>query len=240
MMISKNEIKYIQSLFHKKNRAAENTFIAEGVKITSELLYSDFIIKKIYALKDWACPLPTKATIQVIEDFELEKISNLETPNQVLVIAETKKNNNEPITKNTVSLVVDGIRDPGNLGTIIRIADWFGINQVIASEDTADIYNPKVVQSSMGSLFRINFWYKDLETFLPAAQTNIFGAVMNGNDVYSQEKIKEGLIVIGNESNGISKNILPHLTHHITITRKGHAESLNAAVAAGIIVSHLV
>ena len=144
------------------------------------------------------------------------------------------------MTKNTVSLVLDGIRDPGNLGTIIRIADWFGIHQIIASEDTADIYNTKVVQSSMGSLFRVNFWYKPLETFLSEVSTNILGAVMNGNNIHAQQKVTEGLIVIGNEANGIRENILPHLTHNITIPKKGHAESLNAAVAAGIILSHLL
>ncbi|QEC68957.1 RNA methyltransferase [Panacibacter ginsenosidivorans] len=238
-MISKNEIKYIQSLYHKKVRDEAELFIAEGIKLVDELLNSPFVIRKIYATKEWAGTAAFPATI-ITEQHELDKISNLSTPNQVLAIVEQKKLTHQPIEKNKITLVLDGIQDPGNLGTIIRTADWFGITQIIANTDTADVYNSKVVQSTMGSIIRVNVWYKDIEQWLSTASVPVFGALLNGQSIYKTTKIKEGILVIGNESKGIRSNILPFIKHAITIPGSGHAESLNAAVATGIILSHLL
>ena len=238
-MIGKNELKYIQSLYHKKVREETGLFVAEGVKLVNELLHSDFVVKKIYAVKEWKATTDLDV-INIIEQFELEKISNLSTPNQVLALVEQKKLLEEPVQKNNLVLVLDGIQDPGNLGTIIRIADWFGINQIIASEDTADIYNSKVVQSTMGSIIRVNVWYKNIEQWLNTSKTPVYGALLNKVSIYETQKISEGILVIGNESKGIRSNILPYIQHAITILAKGNAESLNAAVATGIILSHLL
>ena len=238
-MISKNELKYIQSLYHKKVREETGLFIAEGVKLVNELLHSNFVVKKIYAVKEWKATAGFDA-INIIEQFELEKISNLSTPNQVLALVEQKKLSQEPVQKNNLILVLDGIQDPRNLGTIIRIADWFGINQIVASEYTADIYNPKVVQSTMGSVIRVNVWYKNVQQWLKASTTPVYGALLNGVNIYETPKISEGILVIGNESKGIRSNILPLIQHAITIPAKGNAESLNAAVATGVILSHIV
>lgn len=238
-MISKNETKYIQSLYHKKVRDEALLFIAEGVKLVDELLHSNFKVRKIYATKEWPGATSFPGTI-IIEQYELEKISNLATPNQVLAIVEQKKLSKAPVEKNNVILVLDGIQDPGNLGTIIRISDWFGITQIVANTDTADIYNPKVIQSTMGSIIRVNIWYTNIEHWLANASVPVFGALLNGTSIYASPKIKEGILVIGNESKGIRSNILPFIQHAITIPGSGNAESLNAAVATGIILSHLL
>jgi RNA methyltransferase, TrmH family len=239
-MISKNEIKYIQSLFQKKTRDEEGVFIAEGTKLINEVLESDIVIKKIYAVEEWLTEHNQQHNAIKVEPEELKKISNQSTPNQVLAIVEKKKLTSEPSLKNKITLVLDGIQDPGNLGTIIRISDWFDIDQIVASTDTADLYNSKVVQSTMGSFIRVKVWYKDLTTWLGKSNVPVYGALLNGANIYHLKPIEEGLLVIGNESNGISENILPFIQHTITIPKKGFAESLNAAVATGIILSHLI
>jgi RNA methyltransferase, TrmH family len=239
-MITKNEIKYIQSLYHKKTRDAEGLFIAEGEKLVNELLQSNFHIQQLYATTDWATQHASINNISIIETFELEKISNLATPNQVLAIVEQRKNIAHPLAKNTITLVLDGIQDPGNMGTIIRIADWFGIHQIIASNDTVDIYNSKVVQSTMGSIIRVNCWYTAPDNWLQNCGVPVYGALLNGVNLQSTGKISEAVLVIGNESKGIRPYLLPHIQHAITIPKIGGAESLNAAVATGIILSHWV
>ncbi len=238
-MLSKNELKYIQSLCQKKQRQSEGLFIAEGTKLADELLQSHYRVRKLYALEDWVKEHATAVSVTTVTEIELEKISGLQTPNQVLAIVEQKTPPSEPGLNNQLTLVLDGIQDPGNLGTIIRIADWFGIKQVVASEDTVELYNPKVIQSTMGSFTRVNFWYRSLYTFLETATIPIYGALLNGKNMHGEPPVTEGLLVIGNESKGISKELLPFISHPITIPRLGGAESLNAAVAAGIIVSHL-
>jgi RNA methyltransferase, TrmH family len=136
-------------------------------------------------------------------------------------------------------MVLDNIQDPGNLGTIIRIADWFGVHQIVASKETVDLYNPKVIQSTMGSFVRVNVWYNDLPGILSTANVPVYGALLNGENVFEIGKISEGIVIIGNESKGISEAIKGFITHPVTIPKKGGAESLNAAVAAGIILSHV-
>ena len=237
-MLSKNEIKYIQSLFHKKNRDAENLFIVEGAKAVNELLQSTFTLANVYAVAQWIEETGKNAT--VISDDELKKISNQTSPNRVLAIAEKKTSSTFPGYKNKITLALDGIQDPGNMGTIIRIADWFGIQNIIASSDTADFYNPKVIQATMGSFTRVNIWYNDLKQLLKTAAVPVFGAVMNGENIFTKQKIKEGIILIGNEGKGIREDIMPLINNKITIPKKGNAESLNAAVAAGIILGQLV
>ncbi|HRH48942.1 MAG TPA: RNA methyltransferase [Panacibacter sp.] len=237
-MISKNEIKYIQSLFHKKTRDAEAVFIAEGVKLVNELLESSIHIKKIYATKEWIAKHNNLKNLAEIEDYELQKISSLSTPNQVLVIADQKKLLLQPELQTNITLALDGIQDPGNLGTIIRIADWFGITQIVASEDTVDVYNSKVVQSTMGSIIRVNVWYKNLNEWLSNCNVPVYGAMLNGTSIHDYEIINEGVLVIGGESKGIRESVQPFIRYSVTIPKKGGAESLNASVATGIILSH--
>jgi len=240
-MLSRSEVKYIQSLCQKKQRQSEGLFIAEGPKIAEELLQSDFSIKKIYALTEWidANPLNNHDVI-AIDEIDLSRISALQTPHQVLVVAAQKNDFEKPALKNKLSIVLDGIQDPGNMGTIIRIADWFGIENIFCSEDTVELYNPKVIQSTMGSFVRTKVFYADLNAFLAITDVPVFGAVLNGKNIYELQKPKEGLLLLGNEGKGIRKEIMQFVTNPITIPKKGGAESLNAAVAAGIILSHLV
>ncbi len=239
-MLSKNELKYIQSLCHKKQREAEGLFIAEGAKLVSELLRSNYKVKKVYGLEDWFAQSPgIKAETAVITEIELQKISLLQSPNQVLAIVEQKPATVPPAAKGRFTLVADGIQDPGNFGTIIRIADWFGITQIIAGEDTVELYNPKVIQATMGSFIRVNIQYASTADYLKHCQVPVFGAVLNGHNMYQQPPVKEAVLVIGNEGKGIREEALTFITHPITIPRIGGGESLNAAVAAGIIVSHL-
>ena len=237
-MLNRNEVKYIQNLYQKKFRTSENCFVVEGPKLVDELLNSSWTIKKLYATADWE-PTTHSPTIQIIEQHELERISALETPNQVLAIVEMKDQQEFSIDKNEWVLVLNGIQDPGNLGTIIRNADWFGVKKIVADKVTADCYNSKVVQSTMGSIFRVNILYTDVASFLKKhAHLPIFGALLDGKDIRTVQA-KGGLLIIGNESKGILPDIQPYITDPVTIIRKGAAESLNAGVATGILLSHL-
>lgn len=237
-MISKNEIKYIQTLYHKKQRNELKLFIAEGPKLVEEVLNSNYVIDKIYATENWINK--NKYVFSLVTEDELKKISSLQTPNQVLAIVKMKDEDERIEIKNKLSLVLDGIQDPGNFGTIIRIADWFGVENIICSNDCVDFYNSKVIQSTMGSFIRVNVVYKNLEEFLQTTQLPVYGALLNGTDVRKIEKPKQGLIIIGNEGNGIRENILPYINNAISIKKVGLAESLNAAIATGVLLSHLV
>ena len=242
-MLSKSQLKYIQSLDQKKYRDEESVFIAEGPKLVQEILQSrNAELKNLYALKRWILEnkelVPT-ANVTEIEETELERISNLKTPNNVLAVFK-KFQIKEPVVRNKISLILDAVRDPGNLGTIIRIADWFAIDEIICSDDCADVYNSKVVQATMGSIARVNIFYTDLEAWLKEQPVRIYGALLEGKDITKMNAIKEGLVIIGNESNGIRRELVPYVNERITIPRKGNAESLNAAIATGIILSHLI
>lgn len=247
-MLVKSQVKYIQSLGHKKFRDQEGVFAAEGRKLVEELLKAGNIKPvQLFALKTWinenrslAGSMPG-SMITAVDEAELQRISFLTTANQVLGIF--KKPAFPPVAiKGRISLVLDGIQDPGNMGTIIRIADWFGLQQIICSEDSADAFNPKVVQSTMGSIGRVQVLYRPLKSFFaenPALP--VYATVLEGKDLFALDRLSEGLVIIGNESRGISEELLQELRYErITIPRKGKAESLNAAVAAGIILSHLV
>ncbi len=235
-MLSRNEIKYIQSLSLKKNSNAADVFVAEGVKLLHELLHSEFAIQKIYAVKSWIENNSKYENITEVSDDELKRISHFETPNKVLAVVYKKHVTTIPLLKNKITLVVDGIQNPGNLGTIIRTADWFGIENIIASADTADLYNSKVLQASMGSFIRVQIFYTDLPSFFSSNKINVYGAVLNGEDINTLKSVDECLLIVGNESKGIRNAIIPFIQNKITIPRFGNAESLNVAVATGIIL----
>ena len=244
-MISKSHTKYIQSLQHKKFRDASGCFFAEGPKVVAELLTSHkFVCTQIFATPEWINDNPqliknlSGTSIETIADFELEKISALSTPNQVLAIFEQQQQGCNASGK--ITLALDTIQDPGNLGTIIRIADWFGIENIICSNGCADCYNPKVVQSTMGSLARVNIHYTDLFEWLNENKAlPVYAAALEGKNIKTLQHISEAIIVIGNEAKGVSPEIMESVNQKITIQKKGMAESLNAAIATGIILSHI-
>ena len=245
-MLSKTIVKYIQSLAHKKLRDELGLFIAEGPKVVPELLLSKkFVCKIICGTKSWMNENEylfshLSADIHEINEIELEKISQLQTPNKVLAVF---FKNEEPAIHltHTVSLMLDEIQDPGNMGTIIRTADWFGIKNIICSNECVDFYNPKVVQASMGSLARVNIICRGLEEFIRENKgINMYAATLTGNPLSSFNKLKEGIILIGNESKGVKENLVRLAAGQITISKQGGAESLNATVACGIILSHII
>jgi TrmH family RNA methyltransferase len=243
-MLGKAKIKYIQSLGQKKHRDEEGVFIAEGTKIVIDLLHSaSHYVKEVYAVKEWLKDNrghPQKEIFNEIDNEELEKLSQLKTPNQVIAVVKKFDAGKAIEVKGKVTLVLDTIQDPGNFGTIIRIADWFGLPQIVCSHDCADVYNPKVVQATMGSITRVNVFYTDLLYWLKqTGGVAIYATALEGKDVTKMNALEEGLIIIGNESRGIHEEILALANEKITIPGKGGAESLNAAVAVGIVLSHI-
>ena len=210
------------------------------------LAASNIDIKQLYATQSWVGAHPElytsidPAVINLVDSRELERISSLTTPNDVLGIFK-KPTFSNPITAQAgISLLLDAIQDPGNLGTILRCADWFGITQVICSEECADVFSAKVIQSTMGSISRVQVLYTDPDLFLKTNnQVPVYAALLDGKNIYDYPKIKEGIIVVGNESKGIRPSLIKPGIHKITIPRRGDAESLNAAVATGIILSYL-
>lgn len=247
-MLSKKIVKYIQSLSHKKFRDEEGVFIAEGPKIVIELLMSEKIkCNIICAEKEWLFEnkflLKNISPANILETDEhwLKSISHLKTPNKVVAVFNKIPANENQNLLGKISLMLDDLQDPGNMGTIIRIADWFAIENIICSEHSVDCYNPKVVQSTMGSLLRVNIVYTDLQTFIKKnKQIPFYAASLSGVSVFKLPKITEGIFLIGNESKGLSEEILKSASQKITIPKAGQAESLNAAVATGIILSQVV
>lgn len=239
-MLNKKVIKDIQSLSLKKSREASGLFIAEGPKIVTEFIdVKPDHVEAVYATQEWANLHPATQNMYIVKENELGRISHLQTPNQVIAVMKQFRSH-EPVINKALVIYLDTIQDPGNLGTIIRIADWFGIQDIVCSSGCADNYNPKVVQSTMASLARVNVWY-DLENmWLNKQSTSILAATLTGSSVYSYKLNGPAVLVIGNESRGIRKEIMDRVTNEITIPRKGEAESLNAAVAAGILLSHLI
>jgi TrmH family RNA methyltransferase len=247
--ISKIKIKDAVLLKQKKHRDELNVFVAEGEKIAGEVLQSDLKIKAVIGTNEWLRKnnsLLKQAQYNVFEvnDDELIRISNLKTPNKVLVVIEIPEENNGIVCfKNKLSIVLDDIQDPGNLGTIIRLADWFGIENVICSEKSADVYNPKVIQASMGAFLRVKVHYKDLAVFFNEVDTSlpVYGAYLEGNNIYNEKLHNSGLLVMGNESKGISKTVSQFITNKITIPsfsmNDTQSESLNVSVATAIICS---
>lgn len=241
-MLNKKVVKDIQSLNLKKHRAEMGLFVAEGPKVVRELMQlvpEQF--QRLYATdtwqkeqKDWT-PVP----VETVSEDELQKISQLQTANQVLAVLKQLPVE-KPVIATGWTLYLDTIQDPGNFGTIIRIADWFGIKQIICSKGCADLYNPKVVQSTMASIARVKVWYDEEENWLSQQWLPVLAATLGGTSIFELESISAGILLIGNESKGIRPEYLQKSTHQITIPRIGEAESLNAAVATGIILSHLM
>ena len=236
-MVSKNQIKLITSLQQKKYRVANKLFFAEGVKVIQELLESNFALEHLYTTQNDFEEVPnSKKTL--IDGNDLKKISALSSPNSCLAVFKI------PVEKKMIEsgliLALDSIRDPGNLGTILRLCDWFGIHQLVCSKETVDIYNPKVVQATMGSIARVNVNYVDLNAFITETKLPVFGTFMDGNNIYKTTLPQEGVMIMGNEANGISSELEKLIQNRLTIPRFGEiqkTESLNVATATAIILS---
>ena len=246
-MFNKTHTKYIQTLHHKKFRDQFGVFIAEGSKVVTELLQTrEFVCKQLFAVEDWLAQnekqLQQFAGFEIfaVKDFEMQKISMQAAPSNVLAVFKQKDAAVQGNINNKITLALDTIQDPGNFGTIIRTADWFGVQNIICSNGCADMYNPKVVQSTMGSLARVNIFYTNLADWL--LQNNAvkkYAASLDGTHLPQLKKTKEAIIIIGNEGRGISDVVLNLANEKITIPKIGEAESLNAAVATGIILAAL-
>lgn len=259
-MLSKAKLQLILSLQQKKYRKEHHLFIVEGEKLVDELLQSSFSVHTIFATKPWLDEFSIKYKnkkehFYEISENDLKKVSSLSTPNKVIALVHFKTHTIEIADlKSKLTLVLDGIKDPGNLGTMVRLADWFGIENIVCSNETVDLFNPKSIQSTMGSLFRVNVIYKDLENWITSykAQTNnlVYGTLLHGETIYKKELLNNALLIIGSESHGISANLLPLIDEKIKIpsfnpnktegTVSGKivsAESLNAAIAAAIVIA---
>lgn len=241
MALSKNEIKLIKSLQIKKSRESNRLFVVEGVKLVEELLQQKkFKIDGIFFTEDFDAELPKNIHSFKISQSELERISGLVTPNKVLAVVKYPTEIIPDWSKENFVLILDEIKDPGNLGTILRTADWFGVNTVISSLTSVDLFNPKVIQASMGAVYRINFLQVNLEERISELKQNgfsILGADLEGQNLYIHKFATKTALVMGSESHGISEKIVSLLDDRITIPKVGETESLNVAMATGIILS---
>ncbi|HQE33170.1 MAG TPA: RNA methyltransferase [Flavobacterium alvei] len=236
-MLSKNQIKLITSLQQKKQRIASQLFFAEGIKVIHELLESKFELVHLYTTQNDFQEVSNHKKV-LIDDSELKKITALATANTCLAVF--KIPSEKKIIDSGLILALDSVRDPGNLGTILRLCDWFGIDQLICSRETVDIYNPKVVQATMGSIARVNVNYIDLESFIVQTKLPVFGTFMDGKNIYKENLPQEGIIIMGNEANGISPTLEKLIQNRLTIPRFGtlqKTESLNVATATAIVLS---
>ena len=249
-MISKNQIKYIQSLHQKKHRREEGLFVAEGPKVVGDMM-DVFDARQVVATREWLSrnTVPPHTELIEVNEEELRKVSFLQHPQQVLALFPIPATSDSQFSNldgqsspNTLSLALDGVQDPGNLGTIIRIADWFGIETVYCSEDTADAYNPKVVQATMGSIARVRVVYTDLISFIDRLppDTPIYGTFLDGESIYEQQELSaHGLLVMGNEGNGISQPVAERIDRRLLIppfpSGRYTADSLNVAIATAIV-----
>ncbi|MDF1673059.1 MAG: RNA methyltransferase [Vicingaceae bacterium] len=234
-MITANQKKFVKSLAQKKFRTENNCFVVEGVKLVEELLQSDFEVMNVYATSNWIENNPSFEA-EKISPKDLAIMSSFKTANEVIAVVKQKQQYTIDYTKH-LSIVLDSLQDPGNLGTIIRTADWFGIKTIVCSADTVDVYNPKVIQATMGSLFRVNVLYLNLPEFFKENKSlSVYGALLNGENVYQKTLTKKGsVLLMGNESKGISDSLLPFITDKILIPKIGQAESLNVSTATAIL-----
>lgn len=249
-MLSRNKIKYLKQLQQKKYRNKYNCFVVEGEKLLKEAILQDrFNVEEIFLVNGYdentRIGIPREFQIQEITPVELERISSFKNPHKALVVLQ-KQPEKEPDTGifQEPVLYLDRIQDPGNLGTIMRTADWFGIGHIICSPDSVDAYNPKVIQASMGSVFRVQVWYASfIDVVMPLVNTlalPVYGTFLKGQNIYANPIESPSLIVLGNESQGISSQIEPYIGQQVYIPAYGgHSESLNVGVAAGIICSEL-
>ena len=231
--LSKNKIKWIRSLALKKNREKEALFIIEGEKMVEEIiqLYPDrieFVISNDESFDKFE-------SVFFANDRDFKQISSFKTPNKLIAIVKIIEN--KSIISKGLVLMLDGIQDPGNMGTILRSADWFNVKSIICSKTCVDIYNPKVIQASMGAIFRMNVQYKDLAGFIEETKLPVYGALLEGENVYTTTLNPSAILILGNEGNGISDEVQQLIDHPIHIPRFGKSESLNVAVATGILLS---
>ncbi|WP_410879800.1 TrmH family RNA methyltransferase [Myroides sp. DW712] len=236
-MVTKNQIKRIKSLHQKKYRKEYQLFIAEGVKVIQELLQSSFVLEHLYVTDTCDFGVPVDR-ITLVSAADLKKMSALTTTPNCLAVFHCLAQ--QPVDFSDWVVALDDIRDPGNLGTIIRLCDWFGIRHLVCSPETVDVYNPKVIQATMGSVSRVNIEYTDLPALLQGIEVPIYGTFLGGENIYEMGKIQPGVVVMGNEANGISKEIEQLVTRKITIPRFGdlqQTESLNVAMATSIVLS---
>ena len=243
-MITKNQIKYINSLQQKKFRVEHQFFVVEGAKSVLELLKADFEIELLFVTDDFFREhevIFQTLSIQpeIVKAEELEKAGSFSSNNAALAVVKTKENGELLVNEKEFALILDDIRDPGNLGTIIRVADWYGITKIICSPSTVDFYNPKVINATMGSFTRVSLFYVELEGFIKNQQVNIYGTLLDGENIHHTNFNDSGYIVIGNEANGISDAITKLITHKITIPRFGGAESLNAGIATAVVLDNV-
>jgi TrmH family RNA methyltransferase len=243
-MISKSQISFIKSLQQKKIRKEHGLFIVEGLKSVSEFIHSDYTVDTIFYTENVMPKLGNLSqNIKAIEisASNLNKISVLTSPQQTLALVKIPESREltPKLLKGSFTIALDGIQDPGNLGTIIRTADWFGVELLICSEDTVDAYNSKVVQATMGSLSRVHVAYANLDGFLNDAEVPVFGALLDGQSIYETDFGHEGILIFGNEGNGIRPEISRQIKFPVTIPRFGKAESLNVAVSASIFCSEI-
>lgn len=243
-MISKSQISFIKSLHQKKIRKEQGLFIVEGLKSIQEFINSEYLVDSVYCTENLMPKLDNlsrKIKPVIISESELSRISTLSTPQAILAVVQIPKHTEINIKNLDCSffLALDGVQDPGNLGTIIRTADWFGLNTILCSMDTAEVYNPKVVQASMGSLSRVNIIYTDLGVLFSQINIPVYGALLDGKSIYETDFGQAGIVLLGNEGNGISKELVEKINYPITIPRFGKAESLNVAISASIFCSEL-
>lgn len=240
-MISKAKIKHLKALQVKKYRKQEQCFVVEGTKSVIELIKADYEVTWLAGTKHFLEEQERllrnlKAEVVLATAMELVAAGSFKTNDGALAVARMKANTSFTPDQNELMLVLDDIRDPGNLGTILRTADWYGVKHIIASEESADFYNPKTLSATMGSFSRVEVFYTDIQMYLAKAGRPVYGAFLEGTDVHAIDFKAGGFIVIGNESNGISESIEKLVTQKITIPRYGAAESLNAAIATGVIL----
>lgn len=243
-MLSKAKSKFIKSLQLKKYRIAEQCFVVDGGKSVKELLGASFTVLTLVATKGFieANRHLLRDGVEVVEatEKELSAIGSFQTNESALAVAQMRKNTAPSLKPGEWALVLDDIRDPGNLGTIIRTADWYGVKNIIASHETADFYNPKVISASMGSFTRVSVYYTELVEYLAGCSQTIYGAFLDGEDVHTARMDKGGLLVIGNEASGISEKVGTRVTQRVTIPCYGKAESLNAAIATAVILDNVM
>ncbi|GAB3983242.1 RNA methyltransferase [Spirosoma terrae] len=245
-MLSKNQIKYIQSLHQKKYRQQYGAFLVEGAKSVQEVILSDFQIEVLITTEAFYKENTRlidrqRKPVEIVSVAELERIGTLESNNAALAVVKTKENIPLLAESGEIALILDDIRDPGNLGTILRIADWYGIRKILCSETTADVYNPKVISASKGSFTRVNWWYGDIVDFLKQSSVNgsvVYGAFLEGEDVHTLPFQHSGYLIMGNESNGIRPEVEQYVTQKVTIPKYGDAESLNVGIATAILLDN--
>ena len=242
-MLSKRKIKYFKSLQLKKYRSQERMFLVEGSKGVSEALGSNFKVKHLLATESFLAnsdnaKIATAEEVLEASEKDLEQVGSFKSNNAAIAVVEMPKEQSDFVPTTGITLALDDVRDPGNLGTIIRIADWYGIEHIVCSPETADVYNPKVINSTMGSFTRVKVLYQDLDKVLTETNLPVYGALLSGNSIYESALKKDGIVLMGNESKGISDELIPLISDPIKIPGRGGAESLNVAIATAVVLDN--